>query len=85
MIRGDLEKCFGSIDMKSTFDTMGPVQTHDGNGTIDYIFHTNTLKTLSQSAKPTDASDHRILYVKLQGQASSSPSVNNHIKLKLRL
>ncbi len=60
-------KMLGSIDMKSTFDTMGPVQTHDGNGTIDYIFHTNTLKTLSQSAKPTDASDHRILYAKLQG------------------
>lgn len=53
-------KILGEVGLKATFDSKGAAVTHDGGGTIDYIFHTQNMEVLEQWTKPTP-SDHNVL------------------------
>lgn len=51
----------GAIGMRATFDTHGALNTHDGGGTIDYIFHETEAATTTQQVTRNLNSDHHAL------------------------
>jgi endonuclease/exonuclease/phosphatase (EEP) superfamily protein YafD len=73
-------KILSEISMKSTFDEKGAIPTHKSGGTIDYIFHPNNIKTVSQSTiQPGDLSDHLFLMAELQSTQNSSGNTDTPI------
>ena len=66
----------GAIGMKSTFDQLGKETTHDGGGTIDYLFYQSSVATPTRQWVRNLNSDHRLVIADLAIGASSSGDRN---------
>lgn len=69
-------KVLGATGMKSTYDALGQETTHDGGGTIDYLFYQPSIATPTRQWTRNLNSDHHLIAADLTVGTTTATSAS---------